>query len=165
MAGQKLEEAKLGVTLLLGRLRGGRGDYAGLLTFSDVVELLVELGPIPNVVHQIIGSVSSLSADGGTALVDGILMALRRMPAGSRAIRAVVVLTDGCENRSKSSVGNLLSAIAGFGPGAPRVYCLSYGEDADTELLRQIASESNGVAYAGTYFGIEELFERIGYHF
>jgi len=74
------------------------------------------------------------------------------------------VLTDGRENNSTSIANDIFSALA-TSPDGPRIHCLSYGDDADKELLGLIARASRGVAYAGSYSGIEELFERIGYHF
>lgn len=165
MEGQKLEEAKLGITLLLGRLKGLRGDHAGLLTFSDTVQLQVKFGPLSQVVSQIIERTAVLGADGRTALVDGIMAALRGMPPSIEAIRAIVVLTDGMENSSRSSAAELFSALQSHEFGAVPVYCLSYGVDADRLFLERIAGVSGGVAYSGSYSGIEELFERISYHF
>jgi Mg-chelatase subunit ChlD len=160
-----IPEAKRGVTLLLGRLRAGRGDHAGLLTFSDTVTVEVELGPIANVFDEIANRVSFLSAQGRTSLVDGIVTALRRLPLPNGAIQAVVVLTDGRENNSKSTTDDIFSTLATYTPKGPRIHCLSYGDDTDNELLLLIARASRGTAYAGSYSGIEELFERIGYHF
>jgi len=165
MEGRKLDEARAGVLLFLGRLRAGRGDKAGLLTFSDTVEVEVELGPLADVAHEIIRKVNLVSAAGGTSLLGGIMMGLNKMPRQKGAIRAVVVLTDGCENRWHFRIDDILSALAAIEVEPPRVYCLSYGEDANTDLLGRIASASRGVMYVGTYSGIEELFERIGYHF
>jgi hypothetical protein len=93
------------------------------------------------------------------------MTALKRLPRPTGAIQVVVVLKDGHENNSKSTTDDLFSMLATSVLEGPRIHCLSYGNDADKELLGLIARASSGVAYAGSFSGIEELFERIGYHF
>jgi hypothetical protein len=46
------------VTQLVDRLLSRRGDHAGLLTFSDMVTVEVELGPIANVYEQIVNRIN-----------------------------------------------------------------------------------------------------------
>jgi Mg-chelatase subunit ChlD len=161
MSGPKIGAAKVGASAFLGRLHSGRGDHAGLVTFSGQAQIAVHPGPFVTTGDAIGLAIGSLECGGNTALLDAILDAiLATAHSEKRSLRAVVVLTDGCDNASTVPLEKVIAAATTY---HSRVFCLAYGEDADYVLLKQIAEATGGEAYRGGINSIEALFSRIAF--
>ena len=114
-------------------------------------------------------AVEALFPGGQTALYDAIdeeaAVHLQR-PASRRHIRAIVVLTDGEDNKSVVQLSELLSRIrADPESHTIRIYTIAYGHDARRDVLKEIADATEGKAYDGTPQNIVAVFRDISTFF
>ena len=88
------------------------------------------------------------TARGRTAVVDAIAEGLHHIERGTRDRKALIVISDGGDNASRRSYGELLAAAE---RSRARIYtiCLAeeYDEDADPEALERLARASGGQAF------------------
>ena len=163
MAGSRLKGARDGLLAFLGRLRPD--DRVVLLTFNgDIDPPTPPQSPTP-----IVPQVQGIFADGQTALYDAILRGRDLADASSktdkRHIHAVVVLTDGEDNRSQLKLPGLLDKLASAEQGGVRVFTIGYGGEASEQALRQIAERTGGAYYHGDVDNIRSVYEEIASFF
>jgi Ca-activated chloride channel family protein len=76
-------------------------------------------------------------------------------------INAIVVMTDGLENRSSIGLPALVERIeSGNQSGVPIIIlAIGYGSDADEDTLRALAKSSGGQYYTGDLDTIRRLYK------
>jgi len=114
-------------------------------------------------------TVSSLVADGETALYDAIAAARQYLtdhPEPGK-ISAIVVLTDGEDNKSSNSLDQLLARLhqGSEGAGSVRVFTIAYGSDARQDVLQKIAQQTRAKFYTGKPENIRAVFKEIATFF
>jgi Ca-activated chloride channel family protein len=98
-------------------------------------------------------SLTTLGAGGGTGLYNTTAAAYDAIQASREgdSINAVVVLTDGKNERTPtlelSALINKLSDRQSGQDEQVRVFTIAYGQDADQNVLRQIAEATDGAEY------------------
>lgn len=119
-------------------------DRAAVLTFADAPRLVV---PFTNDPEKLRGGVTSLVAEGETALWDSVVYALHYF-SGMRGKRAVVVLTDGEDSKSKWTFDEAIDfarragvAIYAIGLDLPQRAVEAHNR------LERLASETGGRAF------------------
>jgi Ca-activated chloride channel family protein len=150
---QKLLKAKKGAQDMVNML--GPRDTLSLMVFSDKftwVRQDVKMDEKGR--KEMIDDIGGLIARGETALYDSVFEAYRQLQKGpqSNRITAVVVLTDGEDNKSKfKTVEDLLKEIK-FDPekNPTRVYTIAYGRDANRDVLKKIAEATKAKSYDGS---------------
>ncbi len=85
-----------------------KGDEFSLVTFSDNPELI---SPFTADTGEISERLSSLRPHGWTAMVDAIWLSLQEMRRAANSRKALLVLSDGGDNNSRYSEGELLSLV------------------------------------------------------
>jgi Ca-activated chloride channel family protein len=112
-------------------------------------------------------AVDGLVAGGDTALLDGVSMAYERLQdlGDSERINAIVVMTDGMENNSRTSLRRLVSDLEQNYPVQVVVFCIAYGDDADMETLRRIAEPTDGQVREGDPETIQDLYKVLSTYF
>ena len=112
-------------------------------------------------------AVDSVFPQGQTALYDAVDQGyehLLQQPVDH--IRALVVLTDGEDNRSAETLADLLAKIH---PDAEthtiRIFTIAYGRDARRDVLAQLADATQGKSYDGTPANIVEVFRDVSTFF
>ena len=143
----------------------GDQDYVGLWEFStglaggaDYREL-VPIGPAASRVggvtrRQVLDQAySSLRPQNSTALYDTVLAAYTAAQQSYRpdSMNTVVVLTDGANEDNRSiSLPTLLSRLADAqNPARPvHIITIAYGDQANTDVLRQISAATGGLSFA-----------------
>jgi Ca-activated chloride channel family protein len=165
----RLEQAKVALRDFINRLQDD--DGLGLITFSSDASTLSPLGPIGPKRQEVLDRISGLFPRGNTRLVDTLreaYAALASEPAGER-IRAIVVLSDGADNRSGSgSVDDLIATLQGDEEGTSiKVFTIAYGTNTDvnTDLLTQIASASGAKMYQAGPGGLQQVYQAIATFF
>ena len=146
MNGDKLEYAKRSVLKLIDHLKPG--DYCGLCTFSDQVYALqapVELAQgTKDKLKQLVGDLRPL---GSTNLSGGLLQGLQWAAAtdlpATLQLR-VILLTDGQANAGVAIQRDQLLPLVTQQRGRATVSCFGYGDDADQELLADMARAGHG---------------------
>lgn len=137
----------------------GKEDKVGLWMFSTQLDgandyrELVSLGRMGegNRLNDLKSRLDGLISEGGTGLFDTTLAAHKHLKAhlDPDAINAVVVLTDGHnEDPDGISLDNLLAELRTEDTRETvRVFTIGYSEDADAEVLGQIAKATKAATY------------------
>jgi Ca-activated chloride channel homolog len=157
----KLDLAKQAAINSLSQLASN--DQVGLWIFSSELNgktdyrELVPIGPMDAQVKGvqrravIKAEVQGISAQGGTGLYDTALASYKFVKGrqSPEAINAVVLLTDGMnQDNGGISLNQLLTGLSTEQGDHPvRMFTISYGSDADLEVLRRIAQATNGASY------------------
>ena len=163
----RMANAKLGAQQMLGML--GDDDLVSLMGFSSAVNWVekdgLKVGPNREKLSK---HVESFFPAGETALYDAVAGACKYLQDNGRPdlIQAVVVLTDGEDNKSKLSLPELLKEVKIDYEKRPiRVFAIAYGQDAKLDVLKKISDATEAKAYAGNPQTIKEVFKDIGTFF
>jgi Ca-activated chloride channel homolog len=110
-------------------------------------------------------SLSALSAGGGTGLYNTTAAAYDAVRADrdENSINAVVVLTDGKNERPGGlDLSALINKLSDRQGEPVRVFTIAYGQDADQNVLRQIAEATDGAEYdSSNPNGIQEVLTEV----
>jgi murein tripeptide amidase MpaA len=131
------------------------GDSAAIISFSDpssdpsatplderaVVEFPLTEIDTPLVYSNLHDSIDSIAFGGWTSIGAGLQKSLAQL-SGSSAPSAIILISDGFENRAPS-VASILPTI----PADIRVFTIALGATADTVLLEEIATTTGGLFY------------------
>ncbi len=172
MSGPPLAQAKAGARTFLEGLPPN--DLVRVLLFSTRPTWVVaQHEEIRTARERLAKAVDESFAAGDTALYDAVLAACEpsgREPRG--AARAVIVLTDGRDNRSSIGLPALVARLrqaggTGEGAGEPfaRVFTIAYGSEADPTVLKQIAEAGGGAFFAGTPKDIQAVYAELASFF
>jgi Ca-activated chloride channel family protein len=163
----KLEQAQTGLRRFLGQL--SRNDRVGLISFSESPHLVRPIATLDGPGRAAMQTaIDGLIADGGTAVYDATFAGLDLLArtGDPKHIQAVVVLTDGADNRSRLTAQRLVADLQGTAEAsAPRVFTIAYGTDARSSLLRSIATAGNGKEYDGDPTNIGAVYTSISSFF
>jgi VWFA-related protein len=104
--------------------------------------------PFSDRVDELTGAIAQTSATGQTALYDAVFLALHRLESGSRDKKALVVISDGGDNRSRHSLDDVLKAAE---QTSTLIYTIGLFEREDPDqnpgVLRSLAKSTGGAAY------------------
>jgi Ca-activated chloride channel homolog len=146
-------------------------DRVGLTIFSDRIQPLVRIAPFRTNRARLESTVTSLIANGGTALYEATAEGfeqVRRLGDRER-INAVVVLSDGEDTDSAISVDEVVRRVRAQGDSSSqvRVFTIAYsaGAAGAAEALRDIARSSGGQEYEGDTEDIESVYRSISSFF
>jgi Ca-activated chloride channel family protein len=164
----KLARAQQGLRVFLRQF--SPRDRVGLVAFADRVNVIVPIARVATNRTVLERSVDDLVAGGDTAVYDATLRGVDLVASlrDATRINAVVVLTDGVDNRSVVGVPQLLGELrrrSESDVGTTRIFTIAYGHDADTHVLTQIASASGGEEYAGDPTEIGPVYRQISSFF
>jgi len=162
MSGARLAAAKHGLLAFLDRLEGPDANVCVIL-FNDQPMAAVPLQPVTVGRAAVETALAQAKADGGTALLDAVGMALDVLDAADSTgnIKALVVLTDGEENRSSSTVKGTISRL----DTTDQVFFgIAYGNQAGRRLLATLAGASGGHSLVTDEDGIETAYEVLARH-
>jgi len=116
-----------------------KGDEFSLIRFSDQPAVVTGFTQDPN---EILGPLSAMQPLGWTALHDAIVLGVQRMKAAKNSRRALVVLTDGGDNNSRYSEGELRSLVR---ESDVRIYSIGLFER--PRLLESLAADTGGRSF------------------
>ncbi|HEY9690380.1 MAG TPA: VWA domain-containing protein [Coleofasciculaceae cyanobacterium] len=133
------------------------GNQVGLVTFSDTVVRRLTLAPFDQLQHQkFLAAIETLRADGGTAMYNGLMVALNDLLAKKKADPNgrfyAIVLSDGDSNTG-FRLDEVKSIIAQSGI---RVYPIAYG-DVDKAQLESIAALRESSVQSGDPKTVRDL--------
>jgi Ca-activated chloride channel family protein len=137
----KLEDATRAARTFVDALQ--TDDEVGLLTFNSAV-----VGTVDPTLNRakVRAAIDSAQPAGETALYDAVAASLRRLKT-VKGRKAVILLTDGEDNRSRLSVGQVIEMARST---EVAIYAIAQGEDeskALTVFLERIASQTGGRSY------------------
>ena len=144
MAGPKLEFAKQSVIKLIDHLQPG--DFTGLIVFDSNVDVIAPLTEVTQTKKdELKAKVAKLSHRGMTAFSGGMLAALEQVNKSKVAddvIIRVIMFTDGHAN--VGTKGRDMIPLLETNLGRASLSAFGYGDDADQELLADIAKSGKG---------------------
>jgi Ca-activated chloride channel homolog len=140
-----VDEVKAAAMSFVGALRPE--DALGVLLFSDTSVFAHDLSTER---QQTTAAVNTYSAHGGTALYDGLTLALTRLQR-TDGRKVVVLLSDGRdEDNAGTGPGSLRSqedVFAALSQTDAVIYPIGLGPRVDRALLERLAVKSGGLAY------------------
>ncbi len=170
MLGDPLAAAKTGAKAFLETL--DPRDQVTLVFFDHSV--YPPFGPVEvgKSKVELVSRIDGISASGDTAVYDATqkayeLLAARRT-AARHHIRAVVVMTDGQDNRSKTKLDQLRARLRGTGESSERVatvFTIAYGKAASTDALQGLATDGGGSFSQGSVESIIQIYRDIASFF
>ena len=170
MSGQKITAVQRTLKTYIDNL--GPREQVALIDFDERIRQPVLVDGSPEGQEQGIRFISSLDAEGGTALYDATLAALQWLQDNLRenTINAVLVLTDGQDSGSQIELNQLIQALetAGFaGDQRIAVFTVGYGSDGDfnPQVLEQIAEQNGGYYSKGDPESIGRVMSRLQLEF
>jgi Ca-activated chloride channel family protein len=139
----------------------GDGDFVSILVFSGGTRVtsLVYGSQVGESRQQIVQAIGGLQAAGATPLYDSIGEAARIIAEtnSSSTSNAMVVLTDGMDTSSENfSFGQQL--IDQATANDTTIYTIAFGDDADEQILQDLAWRANGNFYLGDQANISEIY-------
>jgi Ca-activated chloride channel homolog len=157
------EGAKQPVNLL------SANDVLSLVPFSNSINWASTDVPVGAGKDNLIHTIDSLFASGGTALYDSIDSAyqhlLEKQSSHENRILSLVV-TDGEDTGSKLKLDELMQRIRYDGETRSiHVFTIAYGKDARKDILSQIADATQAKSYTGTPQNIVDVFRDISTFF
>jgi Ca-activated chloride channel homolog len=162
----KMVNAQKGAKQLVAMLDGR--DYLSLLPFNNELAWAGKDWLMDKQRDTAARTVDGLFANGGTALYDAISAAYQHLADHPKPdkISALVVLTDGADTNSQTSLGDLLNQIKFDSEKKTiRVFTIGYGSDAKADILKQIADATQARFYEGTPENIQSVFKEISTFF
>ena len=155
MKGKPFEETQNAVTAFL--LRLDKEDMVSLLSFGAEVRFLVDF---TNDKYQVEKEVKKLSADEDwTHLYDATYMAIDTVKDAPTTRTAIVLLTDGRDERSTRHRQEAIDKATG---GSVPIFTIGYGHQIDREYLEEIAGVSGGYfLFTPEPEGITGLYDKV----
>jgi tight adherence protein B len=156
MAGRPLAAAVAAGQRLLDA--AGSTDKVGLVVFDDSARTVT---PLTGNVQAVQAALPTLTTHRGTALFDGISDAARLTGPADGSRRVVVVLSDGDDTTSATSLDQLTASLAGDGVEVDAVGLTSSGSYTAASL-RRVASATHGTYVpASTLSALEPIAARL----
>lgn len=159
----KIDSAKAVAKEYIAQMR--EGDKAGIILFNTMVRTSQVIKDNKAELSQ---AIDMISAGGDTAMYDALVSAVSQLNSVTGR-KAILVYTDGLDNRSKSTADNVISAI---GSGGLTISTVGFGdasqglgsqEALDEGVLKRIAEESGGrYGYAENNEQLSALYASFG---
>ena len=168
MAGDKIAAARQSLGQFIGLLDDR--DRLQIITFNSTATTLTPLESVGSKRDDLQRRVQGIFESGGTALYDSILGAYTDLQTNGDPthIRALVVLTDGQDTDSSSSLDQVVQGISISGEeggNAIKVFTIAFGDDADKDVLAKIADAAGGKQYNADPKSIQTIYADIATFF
>jgi len=166
MEGVKLRDAKSALHAFLDQIPG-QNERVGLIVFSSYAAEVAPLTALSEGRDELEQAIDGLQAGGNTALLDAVDLAYTKLADLNDAerINAIVVMTDGKENASRTTVQELSARLGTREPLPVVVFCIAYGRDADMAVLNYLAEAGDGFTRRGDLETIEDLYKTLSTYF
>lgn len=168
MSGRKLADAQEALRTFLAQVEGDL-ERVGLITFASSAQEIVPLTQLGEGRADLERAIDRLTAQGNTALIDGVHLALVKLQdlRDVERINAIVVMTDGRENRSRATVQEVAEKLrlAAKSDLPVVVFCIAYGRDADLDVLRAFSDAAGGFTREGDEETIRTLYKTLSSYF
>ncbi|MEM8860397.1 MAG: extracellular solute-binding protein [Chloroflexota bacterium] len=169
MYGEKIDEAKTAASAFLDGM--SVQNRVGLIEFNAGVSVVSQLSSLESSAADTKRTIDALFADGDTALYDSIIEAIDTIEAAGDPnddrIRAIIVLSDGQDTSSNSSLNDVVARVeaARTGRNPVLVIPVAYGSDADISALNAIARASATKVQSGNPEDIQALLDLLSSYF
>jgi Ca-activated chloride channel family protein len=160
MEGQKIENMREAAVQFVEQM--GDDDFITIIPFSHELPVIVSHQQVGPERQRIIEAIRQLEAGGDTALFDAVgtgaqLISQSTSPATTNAL---VVLSDGQDTYSYNYRFNQ-ALIDSAASNDTTVFTIAYGDDADENVLSQLAFGANGNFFLGDEASIAAIYEEM----
>jgi VWFA-related protein len=159
--GPKLEKSRQSVTEFF--KTANPEDEAFLVEFNDRPELVT---PLTHNLEEIQNRLTFTQSKGRTALLDGVLLALRTMKKAHNPRKALIVISDGGDNSSRYTESELKAFVK---EADVQIYAIGvYGGARSVEeyegpnLLRELSEPTGGRHFAANLRDLPDIAAKIG---
>lgn len=159
----KIESAKSVAKEYIQQMR--EGDTAGIILFNTQVRTLQTVKGDRAALSQ---AIDTISPGGDTAMYDALISAVNQLN-GVAGRKAILVYTDGLDNRSKSNVDSVISSIGSSGLTISTVGFGDASQAADSQealdepVLKKLAGDTGGLyGYAENRDQLSALYASFG---
>jgi Ca-activated chloride channel family protein len=169
MQGDKIDQVRAAASQFLDKMP--TQNRIGLRVFNQDPQMLHPLASWEATHDDIKRTIGDLQADGDTALYDTLIAAIDHLRAteeeGEDRIKAIVLLSDGKDTISQSTLNDAINRIeeARTGRNPILVIPVAYGSDADIAALNSIARASATKVQSGAPEDILQVLEIISSYF
>jgi Ca-activated chloride channel family protein len=168
MQGDKITSARNSLMQFINLL--DERDRLEVIVFNSDIITLTELSPVGEKRQQLLNRISGIVEGGGTRLYDTIQEAYESLEnkGDESHIRSIVVLSDGQDTDSSMSVDDVINQIGATGEEAGssiKVFTIGFGDDADKDILKQIAESTGGKQYDSNPETINKVYDEIATFF
>ena len=168
MSGDKITTARSSLMQFVQKLDDR--DQLQINIFSSDITTLTPLSTLGEKRQKVLDSVSGIFEGGDTKLYDATLQAYQELQQNGdpKHIRAVVVLTDGQDTASTSSLDDVLAKInaaQGEGGNSIKLFTIAFGKDADKAVLQKLAEPTGGKQYDSSPENIQKIYDDIATFF
>ncbi len=169
MAGDKISAARTSLMQFVDLL--DERDRLQIVLFNNEVRTMIPLSLLSDRRDEMRRRVSGITEGGGTALYDAIRFAYDDLQANAdpRHIRAIVVLSDGQDTASQTTTLPTLLQQIGItqeeGGASIKVFTIAFGDDADPQVLKEIAEATGARSYTSSPQNIQKIYGEIATFF
>jgi Ca-activated chloride channel family protein len=167
MEGDKIELTKVALQSFVEQIRGDR-DQVGMIAFSSHADVLLSLQALDDAGRQNLQrTIQQMNAAGNTALIDGVWEAYTELllHGNPEAINAIVVMTDGHENNSTTTLNALRARLQQEQSLRVVIFAIAFGSDADKDFMQELADMGGGQFRRADETDIEDLYKIISTYF
>lgn len=119
-------------------------DEVGLVTFSDVAQVIYERRPLEDK-WAVNAAINSMYTQGSTNMSGGLLQAFKMVNHHFKGVKRIILLTDGLANVGVSDPNGLLNVVDQR--EGTTISTFGFGMDCNRSLLEQIARAAGGTSY------------------
>ena len=165
MVGDKIKNAIRGTDSFISRL--AKDDQVYVYIFNDSLQELQPGGKVGDVSEKLMKTLGGLFASGNTALYDAICQGVKKslelekadQANGEARLYGMVVLSDGDDTNSQITESDMFRCLpSGEDVKEVKIFTISYGEDANQDLLLRIANRTNGKTFVSDPDSIDEIY-------
>ena len=163
MAGEKIEQVKQGLELLVDSMRDG--DRIALVTYSDNALVESELSVVADKRIELRRSIDALIASGGTNIYAGLELGYEQLATAfddesQGRERRVILLSDGVPTQGRTDTPGILQLSRGFNSEGIGISTIGLGADFNIELMRGLSQQGDGNFYfVEDASAVDEVFE------
>jgi len=168
MQGSPLQYARKGAAIFIEKMN--KWDELEVITFNHQLAKLAAMDKIGTSGEKARQKIQNLFADGGTCLFDATQHALdtirKRRKIAPKRRYGIVLLSDGDDTNSKIGKYDFLDSLSkGDNPDVIRIYTIAYGEEANKDLLIEIAKSTNARMFTSSPEDIEKVYRELSANF
>jgi Ca-activated chloride channel family protein len=168
MQGDKINNVKQALKIFVEQIQSDQ-ERVGMVLFSSSVYNTIPPKELRTNRAVLNSTIDKIQANGNTALLDAVKAAYDQLQSlnDKGRINAIVVMTDGLENNSSTSLDRLTKYMRDSNQsGVPVVvFAIGYGKDADYKTLKSMADSTGGQAREGTVETIRQLYKILSTYF
>lgn len=168
MAGDPMDKAKEGAAQFIKNMKPR--DELQIIVFNQTVTELTDLCTIRECGEVALGKLKGLFGEGKTSLYDAISSNYKKIDKlrkdGPRRRYALLILSDGKDTSSNVDRYDFMDALPGGEDfDSPKIYTIAYGEEADKDLLTEIANRTNARIFASSAEEIAKTYRELSANF